>query len=195
MVLDVRLVGRAGIKNPKKFETHVHPFNTSSGKHIGMVALILPFIELEPSTKFFINETKGNTMNQAVIFGGTRKAATLLHAGVNSGQQLSSNITGGPTLNLLIDSGGSFDTNAGVGGLIHNTVQNTFARITSVDSNTQLTLSGDIMDVGSEAYILNDIWVGTIVQGTWNFADSAKITITDALNNDEATFTVASTHV
>jgi len=31
-------------------------------------------------------------------------------------------------------------------------------------------------------------WTGTAIQGTWNFADSAKITITSANNNDEASF-------
>lgn len=31
-------------------------------------------------------------------------------------------------------------------------------------------------------------WTGTAIQGTWNFADSAKVTITSADNNDEASF-------
>ena len=31
-------------------------------------------------------------------------------------------------------------------------------------------------------------WTGTAIQGTWNFADSTKITITNANNNDEASF-------
>lgn len=36
-------------------------------------------------------------------------------------------------------------------------------------------------------------WTGTANQGTWNFADSGKTTITSALNNDSATFDDAGT--
>jgi len=31
-------------------------------------------------------------------------------------------------------------------------------------------------------------WTGSVIQGTWNFADSAKITITSADDNDQASF-------
>lgn len=194
MVNKIRWVGTQG-KGAKELEAHVHAFKTANGDHVGGVVLQERFLNFVPEFHPFLNDDFGTAMNQAVTFGGDSNNATVIHAGVNSGQQISSNIDGGPTAFKLIDSGGGFTANAGPGGLVHNTAQNTFAIVDSVDSNTQLTLDTDIMDVGSEAYILNDIWVGTAVAGTWNFADGGEISITSANDNDEATFTVASTHV
>ena len=54
-------------------EAHVHFFDTANGKHAGVVALTHPFIETEPSTKFFLNDTVGGAMNQNVTFGGSKE--------------------------------------------------------------------------------------------------------------------------
>jgi len=51
------------------------------------------------------------------------------------------------------------------------------------------------MQPGNEAFVINDIWPGTVVAGTWDFAVGGKFTITSADNNDQATFTVDSSHI
>ncbi len=81
-----QIVGNTG-KGVER-EVHVHPFKTATGNHMGLVNLTHPFIETEPSTKFFTNPTNGIAMNQAVTFGGTRLNATVLHAGVDSGSAI-----------------------------------------------------------------------------------------------------------
>ncbi len=68
----------------------------------------------------------------------------------------------------------------------NTTSGNEYAIVTAVATN-DLTLDKDIF-VSGENYEINPIWVGTAVTGTWNFADSGKITITAANNLDTASF-------
>lgn len=70
----------------------------------------------------------------------------------------------GATENVLIDTGQNFETTVLVGMVVHNTSDNTFANVTVVDSDTQLTLDADIMDDGENYTIyktpkLPDGWV------------------------------------
>ena len=160
------------------------------GKHTdeaGLVVLTTPFLNYTSVPSPFLNETYGTAMNQAVTFGGV---ATVIHAGVNSGNA-ESGTTDGLGANKLIQSGQNFNTTVGIGHSVHNTTDDTYAIVTAVDSDTQLSLDTDIMASG-ESFTINDIWVGSAVQGAWNFADSGKITITSANNNDEASFDTAS---
>jgi len=62
-------------------KAHVHPFSTIHREHKGMLVLTHRFIETEPSTKFFLNETLGIAMNQDVSFGGTPE---IIHNGETS---------------------------------------------------------------------------------------------------------------
>ncbi len=194
--LGVQIEGTKG-KDSSITRAHVHPFKTAGGHtHHGLVVLAHPFLETEPTTKFFQNPTKGIAMNQAVTFGGTRLNATVLHAGVNSGSAIAGTTdVASPSAFELDDVAGGFDAAVGPGALVHNTALNTYARVLTVNSDTNLTLDTDIMQAGNETFVINDIWPGTAVQGTWNFADGGKITITSANNDDEATFTVDAAHI
>lgn len=196
MAIEAQIIGGKG-KDTSVSSVHVHGFETAKGIHQGLVVLTQRFIETEPSTKFFTNPTVGIAMNQAITYGGTRLNATILHAGVNSGSAIAGTTDASPSANKLVDTSGGFDAAVGPGALVHNTTASPdeYALVTAVDSDTQLSLDADIMDAGSEAFVINDIWPGTAVQGTWNFADSGKFTITSALNNDEATFTVDADHI
>lgn len=135
-----------------------------------------------PFTRPFSNDTLGVEMAQNVTFSGN---ATIVHAGVNSGAALTGTTTG-TTSSHLIDSGETFSGIA-VGMSVKNTTSgNEYALVTVVSVN-DLTLDADIF-VSGENYEINPIWVGTATSGTWNFADSGKITITSADNNDIAEF-------
>lgn len=193
MAIEARIIGGKG-RDSTLSEAHVHPFDTGTGRHHGLVVSTERFITTEPLTKFFSNETVGIAMNQTITFGGSGVRATVIHAGVNSGSAESGITDGSTTTDKLIQSGQNFNTTVGPGALVHNTTDSTYALVTAVDSDTQLSLGTDIMATG-ENYVINDIWPGTAVQGTWNFADSNKFTITSALNNDEATFTVDANHI
>lgn len=143
------------------------------------------FLQFRPEVHPFLSDTFGTRMNQNIAFTGE---PTLIHAGVNSGA-LRTGTTDGTTASHLIDAGTDF-TSAPivvVGMSVKNTTSgNEYALVTAV-ANGDLTLDADIF-VSGENYEINPIWVGTAAAGTWNFADSAKITITSANNNDRADF-------
>ena len=132
----------------------------------------------------FTNPAFGLQMAQNVGFTGI---PTIIHAGVNSGSAESGTTDGATTAFKLIQSGQNFTTTVAVGHSVANTTDTTFAIVTAVDSNTQLTLDTDIMATG-ENYEINQIWVGAAIAGAWNFADAGKVTITGANNNDSAVF-------
>ena len=56
----------------------------------------------------------------------------------------------GTTADKLVDSAKAFTTSVKVGAIVHNTTDGTIATVTAVDSNTQLSLSADIMASGEE---------------------------------------------
>ena len=170
-----RIIGTQS-KGAKEAEAHVHPFVTASGTHVGLLGLTERFIKFRPEFHPFVSSTFGTAMNQNVTFGGTRLNATIIHAGVNSGSAISgTSDVASPAAFELDDSDGGFDAAVGPGALVHNTATGTFAIVTAVNSDIKLTLSADIMQPGNEAFVINDIWPGTAVQGTWNFADASHI--------------------
>jgi len=87
-----------------------------------------------------------------------------------------SGTTDGVAANKLIQSGQNFLTTVTVGDVVYNTTDGTYALVTAIDSNTQLSISADIMASG-EVYriqhsdaakaraklILTDLW--TITDG------------------------------
>lgn len=180
-MIDVRVVDGEG----KGIAGHVHAFPGSKKAHSGQLVISERFLAFSPEVHPFLNSSFGTAMNQAVTF---TEVASIIHAGVDSGQAISStNTTAG--LNVLIDSGGGFTAGVGIGASVENTTDSTYARVKSVDSDTQCTLDADIFptDTG-DSYVINPIWTGNIVAGTWDFGASGKITITNANNNDEALF-------
>lgn len=153
------------------------------------------FLDAEPSTKFFVNETFGAAMNQDVSFGAT---GNILHDGGSS----ASVDTGNANTNsefFLEDSGGSWGTGGDaelvqVGMTVEETGASNYARISTVTA-TKLGLttiaskggtSSDIFPAGTEAYIINAVWTGTATQGTWDFATSNVITQAAGNNGDQA---------
>ena len=84
--------------------------------------------------------------------------------------------TDGAAANKLIQSGQNFLTTVAVGDVVYNTTDGTYALVTAIDSDTQLSISADIM-ANAEVYriqhsaaakaraslILNDLW--TITDG------------------------------
>lgn len=193
MAQKTTLVGKQGTGS-KLLEQHVHDFDTSRGKHVGAVVLNERFLNFRPEFHPFLNDTFGSAMNQIITFGGAKLRATIIHAGVNSGSAASGTTDGSTTAFRLLDSGATFEASIGPGSLVHNTTDTTFSRVSSVTSDTELVLVSDIMAT-AENYVINDIWPGTAVAGTWNFADGGEISITSANNNDEATFTVDTAHI
>lgn len=150
----------------------------------GPIVFTEPRVLADPTTVPFINPTKGAQMAQNVGFSGI---PTVIHAGVNSGTAESGTTDGATTSFKLIQSGQNFNTTVAVGHSVKNTTDTSYALVTAVDSDTQLTLDTDIMATG-EDYEINQIWVGTGIIGTWDFAAAGKITLTNGSNNDEASF-------
>jgi len=108
-----------------------------------------------------------NPPNSLSFHGGTSKYGEGL---VDNGT------TDGVATNKLIQSGQNFLTTVTVGDVIYNTTDGTYALVTAIDSDTQLSISADIMASG-EVYriqhsdaakaraklILTDLW--TITDG------------------------------
>tara|TARA_X000001316_G_C921707_1_gene36260 strand:+ start:344 stop:808 length:465 start_codon:yes stop_codon:yes gene_type:complete len=71
----------------------------------------------------------------------------------NTSSVPASGTTTGTTANKLVDSGETFESKVQVGDIVYNTSDATAATVTAVDSDTQLSLNGDIMASG-EAYTI-----------------------------------------
>lgn len=69
------------------------------------------------------------------------------------------------TTNKLIDSTQDFTTTVKIGDVVKNTTDTTQAIVTSVDSDTQLTLDGDIMETGENYNIENNDRLTEILYG------------------------------
>ncbi len=169
-------------KGAEWFSNHLSDIGTvkKPNRPVAQMCATERFIDTEPSTQFFTNDTVGIAMNQDVSFGSV--AVTLHDGGTSTNGESGTADT--DTTNHVIQAGQDFQSTVVVGSVVH--VGANFATVTVVNSNTDLTCDSDICPNGNEAYTIDDVWVGTAVQGTWNFADSAKITLTSGDNNDEA---------
>ncbi len=88
--LDVHIIGGKG-SDASLTRAHVHPFNTATGTHHGLVALTDSFINTEPSTKFFSNPDFGIAMNQNVAFSGSPDR---IHNGIDETLYTASTLAG-----------------------------------------------------------------------------------------------------
>ena len=68
------------------------------------------------------------------------------------------------TANKIVDSGGSFTSIVNIGDAVMNITDGTYAYVTTVDSNTTLTLDADIFTSGEEYRIMKPYWIGFVVQ-------------------------------
>jgi len=66
------------------------------------------------------------------------------------------------TTNKLVDSGAAFSSNL-VGFIVYNTTDSTVAKVTAVDSPTQLTLSANIMANGENYTLYSDTNPGCVL--------------------------------
>jgi hypothetical protein len=88
--------------------------------------------------------------------------------------------TDGTTANKLVDSTATFATDGViVGAMVKNTTDNTYANVTAVDSETQITLDADIFISGEDYIIINwELGIGTI--GTNVTFDGSSVTLKSA---------------
>lgn len=103
--------------------------------------------------------------NRILFWHGEQQYATPVDNGTTDGAT---------TANKLIQSGQNFTTTVAVGYLVKNTTDNTTAKVTAVDSDTQLSLDTDIMATGENYEIYQLYW-----QGTADNLDPEGNTITD----------------
>jgi hypothetical protein len=90
--------------------------------------------------------------------------------------QVDSGTTDGTTANKLVDSTQTdFLTTVAVNDIVHNTTDDTYAKVTNVDSNTILSLNADIM-VSGETY---QIETSAAVKAKENMINSDGLTFTD----------------
>lgn len=73
-----------------------------------------------------------------------------------------SGTTTGTTANKLVDGGAEFSSNL-VGFIVYNTTDSTVAKVTAVDSPTQLTLSANIMANGENYTLYSDTNPGCVL--------------------------------
>lgn len=91
----------------------------------------------------------------------------------------------GTTANKLVNSGAAFTASL-IDKIVYNTTDNTFTRITAVDSATQLSLQDDIM-ANTETYIIGDgnhyIGKEVVSEDEWNMLqESATDVSSDVLS-------------
>lgn len=85
--------------------------------------------------------------SQAVTY--SRTGVVWGMAGSSYGEGLvDSGTTDGVSAGKLIQSGQNFNTTVTVGDVVYNTTDGTYAFVTAIDSDTQLSISRDIMDSG-----------------------------------------------
>ena len=71
-------------------------------------------------------------------------------------QFLAKGIASATTTNKLVDASAAFTTLIAVGDVVENITDNTTAKITAIDSATQVTLDNDIMASGEVYRIYSD---------------------------------------
>ena len=74
---------------------------------------------------------------------------------VKDGAVVDSGTADGTSTYKLVDSSQNFTSTVKVGNIVYNTTDESFANITAVDSDTQLTLDSDIMASGENYEIQN----------------------------------------
>jgi len=155
---------------------------------VGQVSYTRDYLDLRPDIHFFFNETHGGDMNQAIV---SAEVATVIHDGGDTTNADSGTATGGTSGTNLEDTGQNFLTTVGVGMVVRNTTDTTYAVVTAVVDNDNLTLDASIM-ADTDTFTVGAVWVGT-GDTSFNFASGAKIVCTSASNNDTATFDNAGT--
>jgi len=155
----------------------------NKGGIVGQVSYTRDYLDLRPDIHFFFNETHGGDMNQAIV---SAEVVTVIHDGGDTTNADSGTATGGTSGTNLEDTGQNFLTTVGVGMVVRNTTDTTYAVVTAVVDNDNLTLDASIM-ADTDTFTVGAVWVGTGAT-SFNFASGAKVVCTSGNNNDTATF-------
>lgn len=181
MPIDAHILGSSASDKVIR-QSHVH----EEGGDVGSVVFSKQMTVPTSRVNFLINPTFGADLNQSVTFA---PIATVIHDGGTTASA-DSGTADTNTVNHIIQSGKTFVSTCAIG--MYATSSGGNGHITAI-ADTDLTCDADVCPAGNEAYTIDPVWTGAAVQGAWNFADSGKITITSANNDDEATFSAAST--
>lgn len=80
----------------------------------------------------------------------------VVYSVLRSGDEVDAGTTTGTTPDKLIEAGQNFLTTVTINDVVHNTTDDTWAIVTSIDSDIQLSISVDIMTSGEDYKILNN---------------------------------------
>ena len=109
---------------------------------------------------------------------------TVSNIKVTDGSVLDSGTADGTSTYKLVDSSQNFTSTVKIGNIVYNTTDESFANVTAVDSDTQLTLDADIMASGENYEIQNassnDKIQYVVISQTADFT-GGTVTITDGL--------------
>jgi len=160
----------------------------------GLLAFTEKRVVLDSALIPFLNPTVGTAMNQDVTFGSI---PAILHDGGTSASAKTGDADQATTNKLDISVGGSgFTAAVSVGMTVEKTATSGYARVSAVDSDTVLALTTvdgtadlDLFPLGNEAFIIDAVWVGAVVQGAWSFT-GGDVSLTSGVNNDQANFEV-----
>ena len=94
----------------------------------------------------------GDTANVNLIKSVIPPIGTIL-AWAKTFGSADSGTTDGTTTNKLVDAGQNFVSTINIGMIVHNTTDDTFANVTAIDDNENLSLDADIM-ISGEDYII-----------------------------------------
>ncbi len=159
-----RIIGTQG-GGARELEAHVHPFNTASGKHVGLVGLTERFLQFNPEFHPFLNDDFGTAMNQNIAFTGTPE---IIHNGGTSTEWTGTAVAG--TWNFA-DGGKITITSA------NNNDEASFAEegATTIDMAGFTTLTGkvdlDTYDSNNNSIILQFDNAGVDVGNSVNIND------------------------
>ena len=133
-------------------------------------------------SNFLLNEVMSTSDYDATLisWGSQTVTTAAVHMGNSTYTQTSvdSGTTDGTTASKLVDSTQNFVTTVTIGDIIHNTTDGTFAEVTAIDSDTQLSLDADIM-VSGEAYVVQSSAAAkgrySLISQGWTITDNGSV--------------------
>ena len=132
------------------------------GERNALVVATRPLKTMVSKVAFLTNPTYGKDMTQNASFG---TVSWMIHDGTDTTSADSGTVDTN-TENHVIESGQNFTDTVCVGMTVHNTDDNTYAEVTVVNSDTDLTCDADVCPDGDEAYTVAPDWTFSEPIGT-----------------------------